>query len=220
MLEVRNLYCAYSEKRKILEHISFKIEKGETAVLSGPSGSGKTTLCYCLCGIIPHVLKARQKGEIIFQSKSVRELSVPEIATKIGMVFQNPEYQMVAQTVEDELAFGLENLCTAPEAIRIAVDEYLNFFHLQELRYKNPARLSGGQKQIVSIAAAAVMQPKLLILDEPMSHLDEDGQELVRQAMKDLKNKEVSLLVVEHEPERLKFIDRQFWLENGVLECL
>ncbi len=215
LLAVQELCYAYEKGRCVLKNISFDVKEGETLAIVGLSGCGKTTLCNCLCGLIPHVLGGSMKGRVLLYGKSTAELSLPEIVRQVGLVFQDPDNQLVATTIEDELAFGPENLCLSRAQIKETVDELLLFLGLNKQRLMDPSLLSGGQKQLVAIASVLAMQPRILILDEPMSHLDRHGRQLVKDILQRLNSEGITLIIVEHDLKRIAFADRWLVISDG-----
>ncbi len=169
--KIRNLSFSYPEQeKKAIDSLSLSVEKGEFLVLCGPSGCGKSTLLRQLKTVLaPH---GRRSGEIIFEGANLDELDLRSQSAKIGFVQQSPDNQIVTDKVWHELAFGLESLgCPTPE-IRRRVAEMAAFFGIEDWFYKNVTELSGGQKQLLNLASVMVMQPSVLILDEPTSQLD------------------------------------------------
>ena len=217
MIEVKGLCFSYESGRKILDNVSFSVEKGEAVVLAGYSGAGKTTLSHCLCGIIPNAVKGDMSGSVTVDGCDIPALPLYECAKHIGLVFQNPDDQLICTAVEDELAFGLENLCVDPAEIRARVDEMLGLFRLKELAGRDPARLSGGQKKLVTIASVLIMGPKALILDEPMTGLDADSRALVFGAIDRLRESGCTIVAVEHDLSLAGYADRMLYLREGRL---
>ncbi len=215
-IEVNELSFSYG-KREILKRVNLTVQRGETLVLTGDSGSGKTTLCRILCGIIPNAVPGRIKGRILLMGEDIAGKSLSECAQRIGMVFQEADQQLICTTVEDELAFAPENLCVPPNEIRSRVDNMLARFHLEELRLQNPARLSGGQKKLVTIAATLMLCPDILVLDEPMNALDEQSRALVRQAVRQLRQEGTTLVIIEHDPAMYPDNARIARLREGTL---
>ena len=168
---IRNLNFAYPEQEKnAISDLTLSVRPGEFLVLCGPSGCGKSTLLRQLKTVLaPH---GRRSGEILFDGKKLDELSQREQAEKIGFVQQSPENQIATDKVWHELAFGLESLGYDTPTIRRRVAEMASFFGIQEWFYKPVTELSGGQKQLLNLASVMVLQPKVLILDEPTSQLD------------------------------------------------
>ncbi len=216
-IQVENLNYTYTEGKRVLKDLNFQIEEGETVAIVGLSGCGKTTLCYCLSGIVPHVLGGKISGKIMVNGHETKNMKLARLACKIGMVFQDPDIQLFATTVEDEIAFAPENLCLPPEQIRCIVDETLKLLGLNELRLKNPQYLSGGQKHLVALGAVLALGPSILVLDEPMAHLDEKGRNMVRKIVLTLRQQGKTLIVVEHDFQNVDFADRFFVMEEGRL---
>ena len=168
---IKNLTFSYPEQeRLVLKDVSLTVERGQFVVLCGPSGCGKTTLLRQLKTVLaPHGVKS---GTISFEGVSLEEMSHEEQSSRIGFVLQSPENQIVTDKVWHELAFGLESLGLDTPSIRLRVAEMASFFGIQNWFYKNVTELSGGQKQLLNLAAIMAMQPSVLILDEPTSQLD------------------------------------------------
>ena len=212
---VRNLSFCWPGKEPLLQDISFCVKQGEILVIAGHSGCGKSTLCSILCGIIPNSVKGEMRGTVELMGQDLREMSLPRIAQQAGMVFQNVDMQFVCTTVEDELAFGLENLCVDPEEIRRRVEEALREWNLQPLRLRDPGSLSGGQKRIVAMASILILNPPVIILDEPVSHLDEPGRELVRSAAEKLRRQGRTVVMVEHDLSLVTYADHWLLIDGG-----
>jgi len=219
-VDVKNLSFAYNGGATLLRDISFSVTAGEVFVIAGLSGSGKTTLCRILCGVIPHAIKGDANGQIAVMDIDPREAGLPQTALRAGMVFQDADSQIICTTVEDELAFGLENLCWKPEGIRNRVDELITEFGFEGMQHTNPAKLSGGQKKLLTIAAVLAPSPPVLILDEPMSGLDQDGRDLVRAAIETQRSNGRAVIIVEHDLSLVTFADRWLLLhDGGAAEC-
>jgi len=216
-VEVKNLTFAYQNGKTVLRDISFCVAAGEIFVIAGLSGGGKTTLCQLLCGIIPHAVKGELSGEISLMGMDPSRAGLPQASLKAGLVFQDADSQIICSTVEDELAFGLENLCVAPADIRRRVEELLREFGLVELREMNPALLSGGQKKLLTIAAVLAAAPPVLILDEPLSGLDSEGRALVRAAMVEQRRQGRAVIAVEHDLKLVTFADTWLLLDDGAV---
>ncbi|NIP67144.1 ATP-binding cassette domain-containing protein [Candidatus Bathyarchaeota archaeon] len=178
---------------------SLAIRKGEFVILSGPSGCGKTTLCRCLNGLIPHFYSGEIRGEVVVAGLKVSEHSIYELASHVGLVFQNPENQLFALSVEKDVAFGLENLGMPREDMRRRVDWALKMTGISDLRERPPHELSGGQQQRVAIASVLAMKPDVMVLDEPTSFLDPLGAQEIFEVINDLNKKlGITVVLVEH----------------------
>ncbi len=213
---VSHLYFRYPGKSQyVLEDINFALREGEITALMGMSGSGKSTLCRCISGIIPHVYKGDIKGNVEVLGKNILEMALPEIATKIGSVFQNPETQLFSPTVEDELAFGPENLCIEREEIGRRISEALRLVNMEDYRYSNPNQLSGGQKQLIAIASVLTLQPQILICDEIMSQIDKSGKKLIKSVLDSLKKQGKTMLLIDHDHKNLDIADKMLILKNN-----
>lgn len=171
MYEINNLTFRYMlSDQNSLENVSLKIKKGEITLIAGPSGSGKTTLLRHLKKeMMP---KGKRSGEILYKNTKLEQLEDINSVKEIGYLFQDPSKQMVMDTVWHEIAFGLENIGMPYEQMKRTVAEVVNFFDLQKIYHKSTDELSGGQKQLVNLAAVMAMHPKVLVLDEPTAQLD------------------------------------------------
>lgn len=180
LLAVRDLCFTYRDATQpALANISLELPPGDLLVVMGASGAGKSTFCRCLNGIIPHFLQGSFEGEVKVVGESTRERSVAECARQVGLVFQDFESQLFATNVELEVAFGPQSLGVPRAEIARRVEEMLALVGLSQLRSRQPASLSGGEKQRLAIAAALAMQPALLVLDEATSDLDPAGKSAV-----------------------------------------
>jgi energy-coupling factor transporter ATPase len=218
IIETKNLTYTYpGASQPAIVDVSIKIEKGEFVLITGPSGCGKTTLCRCFNGLIPHFYQGELKGEITVAGLRVQEHPVYELATHVGMVFQNPENQLFALSVEKDVAFGLENLGLPREEIRKRVDWALKLTGIYELRERTPMELSGGQQQRVAIASVLAMQPEVIVLDEPTSFLDPLGAKKIFEVIYDLNRKlGITIVLVEHRLDlTAKYADHIIIMDNG-----
>jgi energy-coupling factor transporter ATPase len=195
-IETEELTYTYpGGSKQSITDVSIRIEKGEFTLITGPSGCGKTTLCRCFNGLIPHFYQGEMKGEIAVAGLKVVEKPIFELAKHVGLVFQNPENQLFALSVEKDVAFGLENLGTPREEMRKKVDEALELTRIYDLRERAPYELSGGQQQRVAIASVLAMQPEIIVLDEPTSFLDPLSARRIFEVIHQL-NKTLGLTVV------------------------
>jgi len=197
-IKISNLSVAY-DGRSIIQGFSLAVAAGESILLKGPSGCGKSTILHAVCGLIPGSIEAEISGEISLFGENVQKLSVAERAGMLGIVFQNPETQLFCDSVEDEIAFGLENLCIQRDEIARRIDEMLALVGLAQHRAVSPSKLSGGQKQLVVLASVLALDPKILLLDEALSGLDEKGKQALKARLATLKQEGRTLLMVDHE---------------------
>ena len=193
-----------------LHDVSLRIDEGEFIVVAGASGAGKSTLLRAINGLVPHFYGGVWSGTVRVAGRDTRQHAPRELADVVGFVLQDPEAQTVAALVEDEIAFGLENLGVAPRVMRRRVEEVLDQLEIAGLRRRAVATLSGGERQRVAIASVLALQPRILVLDEPTSQLDPHTAEEVLTALQKL-NADLGLTVVlsEHRLERVvQYADR------------
>jgi len=218
IIETKNLSYTYpSASRPAILDVSLKIEKGEFVLITGPSGCGKTTLCRTFNGLIPHFYQGEVKGEIIVAGKDAKNHPTVEMAEHVGMVFQNPENQLFALSVEKDVAFGLENLGFNREEMRKRVNWALKLAGIYDLRERSPHEMSGGQQQRVAIAAVLAMQPEIIVLDEPTSFLDPLSAEKIFEVIYDLNQKlGITVVLVEHRLDlTAKYADHIIIMDEG-----
>jgi energy-coupling factor transport system ATP-binding protein len=223
MISVRNLvldFQTHEGARRILDGISLEIAEGEFAALMGANGSGKTTLARCLNGILTPT-----SGEVMIDGLNTRYArDVIEIRRRLGMVFQNPDNQIVAPTVEREIAFGLENLGVPRPEMHRRVDWLLELFHLESYRQQAPHLLSGGEKQRLALAAVMAMQPWHIVFDEPTSLLDYESRCQILALMQQLTSlsnpfaaRPLTILLITQFPEEALFAQRLLVMDRGRL---
>jgi len=200
VIETKGLTYTYpGTTRPSVEDVSISIETGEFVLLTGPSGCGKTTLCRCFNGLIPHFYQGKLEGDLVVASLRVDEHPIHELARHVGLVFQNPENQLFALSVEKDVAFGLENLGMPRDEIKERVDWALQMTGIEDLRERAPHELSGGQQQRVAIACVLAMQPEVMVLDEPTSFLDPLSAQKIFEVIHDLNKKlGITVVLVEH----------------------
>lgn len=216
IIEVDHLSFVYPNGKTVLNDVSFSFEKEQIWGIIGASGCGKSTLCLCLSGIIPHSMKGKMKGDVCIAGSNTRNTSLAQLVPKVGIVFQDPDTQLFCPTVEDEVAFGPENLCVPPQEIRARVDKVLSIVGLQSERYKNPNQLSGGQKQLVALASVLSLNPEILIFDEIMPRLDTAARKRIEALIMKLKAEGKTIIMVEHDlGQFLQVIDGGIILEKG-----
>ncbi|HOT21924.1 MAG TPA: ABC transporter ATP-binding protein [Sedimentibacter sp.] len=208
-VEVKNLCFKYDNRKEyIFKDVNFNVRTGETIAITGRSGSGKTTLCHCICGLVPRLYKGELTGEVLIFGENIKNLSIAEVVTKIGIIFQNPSTQLFSPTIEDELAFGPENLCVEREEINSRIDEILRIIKMEKYRYDNPNNLSGGQQQLIAIASVLMLKPSILICDEIMSWIDDEGRKIIKDLLLKLKKEGKTIILVDHDNDNLNIADR------------
>ena len=197
--------------KSILKDVSFSLEKGSVTLIAGRNGSGKTMLLKCLKG-----LEKETKGSIILEGKELKRRK--DRLSSIALVFQDASLEIVGSTVEKDIRFGLENQKKSPEEIERITEEILSRFNIAHLRKSSPRYLSGGEKRKVAIASVVAMEPKLVLLDEPLANLDYPSTKLVLETIKYLKSEGVTVVIVSHEAEKLLALtDRTIILEGGAI---
>lgn len=202
-LDLKEVSYSYrGSESPALDSVFLEVEKGEFVTLLGANGSGKSTICMLANGLIPHVLHGDLSGEVRVFGEDVRRHSVAEIATKVGIVFQEPESQLFCMSVEEEVAFGPENLAVPRAEIAERVEWALELVGMKGYNDRSPFSLSGGQKQRVAIAAALSMRPEMLVLDEPAYALDPVGRMGLYSVLRELKEKHgMTVLLAERDAE-------------------
>jgi energy-coupling factor transporter ATP-binding protein EcfA2 len=221
MIEVKNLKFDYpvQNERPALRDINFSINRGEFIGIMGPSGAGKTTLCMILKGLIPYTVAGRLSGQIFVNGTELKKENLDKVERKVGFVFQDPEAQIIGLTIEEDLAFGPENHEWTREKMRTKIPELLESVRMEGMELRETWGLSGGQKQRIAIASALILEPDILILDEPTSELDPIGKAEVFETIHRLRTKKnITVIVVEHEIEELaELSDRIFLMNEGQL---
>lgn len=220
LLEISNLYIKYQTRETFaLSNVSISVNKGEIVLITGPTGCGKSTLVHYINGIIPNVIPAQIEGSIKLNSEEISEWEVKKRAERIGTIFQNPETQLFALVVEDDVAFGPENLALPRQEIRDRVDASLKIVGLSEFKDKFIFHLSGGQKQRLAIAGALAMKPDILLFDEPASDLDPQGtMEIIRAIKRLAREEDKAIILIEHKlQDVIEIIDRMYVMDQGQL---
>ncbi len=218
IIETTNLTYTYpGGTGPSISDVSIRIEKGEFTLVTGPSGCGKTTLCRCFNGLIPHFYQGEMRGEITVAGLNVSEHPTYELAQHLGLVFQNPENQLFALSVEKDVAFGLENLGVPREEMRKNVDWALQLTGIDDLRERAPHELSGGQQQRVAIASVLAMKPEVIVLDEPTSFLDPLSAKRIFEVIHELnRNLGITVVLVEHRLDlTAKYADHIIVMDKG-----
>ncbi|WP_027108732.1 energy-coupling factor ABC transporter ATP-binding protein [Lacticigenium naphthae] len=213
IITLNNIMFRYleEEERPALNGISLSIERGEWVAIIGPNGSGKSTLAKTINGLIEP-----DTGEVTVSGLLLNEENIWDIRAKVGMVFQNPDNQFVGSTVEDDVAFGLENQGIPREEMQRRIRYALDKVQMTDFADREPARLSGGQKQRVAIAGIVALQPEIIILDEATSMLDPKGRNEVLSTVKDVKKREnLSVLSITHDIDEAAAANRVLVIQEG-----
>jgi len=215
---IDNVSWTYSgSSEPAIKNISLRVRKGEILVITGPSGAGKTTLSRVLNGLIPHFYRGEMSGEAYVKGLRIRDYDVTILASKVGLVFDNPAHQLFTSTVLEEIAFGPENYCLPRDEIMRRVNYALQFSRLKGLENKSPYLLSGGQQQACAIAAIVAMMPDIMVLDEPTANLDPEGTELVFNRIREIvETQHKTMIIIEHKLDYvLPLADNLAVMNNG-----
>ena len=218
MIEIKNLKFKYNQDQTsyTLNDVSFHVKHGEWLSIVGHNGSGKSTTARLIGGLL-----VADSGQIIVDGQELTEETVWDIRDKIGMVFQNPDNQFVGATVEDDVAFGLENKGLPYKEMVSRVQEALSFVGMMDFKDREPARLSGGQKQRVAIAGIIAMRPSILILDEATSMLDPEGRQELIQYIDDIRQQYgMTVLSITHDLDEVAMSNRVLVLKQGKVESI
>ncbi len=201
-LELIDLSFQYHKEYDwLFRNLTFQFEKGSITAITGPNGSGKTTLLYTICGIIPLLFKGNLQGQVNYSDKDISKYSLPQLSKWMNILLQDPNYQLVFPIVEQEIAFGAENLCLPVSQIEKRICRNLNLLGIEDLRFAHTAELSYGQKKMVSLASLLVMESQILILDEPSAGLDEYACELLKTLLLNLSAEGRIIIFADHNSE-------------------
>lgn len=216
IIELEDIHYRYHEDdaREALAGVSLEIRRGEWLAIIGHNGSGKSTLAKVMNGLIE-----ANTGSVVVNGKTLTAETVFDARRTVGMVFQNPDNQFVGTTVEDDIAFGLENIGLPREEMLERVTKVLDMVKMSEFRTKEPARLSGGQKQRVAIAGVTALEPEVIILDEATSMLDPKGRlEVISTIQKLHKEKKITVISITHDLDEAAQADRVVLMEQGQIQ--
>ena len=216
IIDVKNLSFRYKESQEYydVKDITFHVKRGEWLSIVGHNGSGKSTTVRLIDGLLE-----AESGEIVINGQQLTEETVWRIRRQIGMVFQNPDNQFVGATVEDDVAFGLENQGLSRQEMEKRVEEALDLVGMLDFKKREPARLSGGQKQRVAIAGVVALRPAILILDEATSMLDPEGRrELIETVQGIRKDYDMTIISITHDLEEVAMSDRVLVMKKGAIE--
>lgn len=219
MVSMENLNLFYPNGHQVLYDINIQIESGECVLFCGESGSGKTSLLNTINGISTNYENCRYDGKVELDGENIKELELFQISQLISSVFQNPKTHFFNIDTTIELLFYLENLGYPRKEMKIRLDKLLELFPIKHLLDRNIFNLSGGEKQILTIAACYIAGNKIIVLDEPSSNLDKEYVEILSKMLEKLKDKGVTILIAEHRLYYLMdIVDRIFYMENGIIE--
>ena len=216
IIDVKNLSFRYKESQEYydVKDITFHVKRGEWLSIVGHNGSGKSTTVRLIDGLLE-----AESGEIVIDGQRLTEENVWNIRRQIGMVFQNPDNQFVGATVEDDVAFGLENQGLSRQEMKKRVEEALDLVGMLDFKKREPARLSGGQKQRVAIAGVVSLRPAILILDEATSMLDPEGRRELIETVKGIrKDYDMTVISITHDLEEVAMSDRVLVMKKGKIE--
>jgi len=216
IIDVKNLSFRYKESQEYydVKDITFHVKRGEWLSIVGHNGSGKSTTVRLIDGLLE-----AESGEIVIDGQRLTEGNVWSIRRQIGMVFQNPDNQFVGATVEDDVAFGLENQGLSRQEMKKRVEEALALVGMLDFKKREPARLSGGQKQRVAIAGVVALRPAILILDEATSMLDPEGRRELIETVKGIrKDYDMTVISITHDLEEVAMSDRVLIMKKGSIE--
>ena len=218
-IKVKDLVYRYSKEQgddnlcPAIDHVSIEIKRGEYIAIAGSNGSGKSTLARCLNGLL-----LPTEGEILVDGMDTNDDDlIWDIRKKIGMVFQNPDNQIVSSMVEDEVAFGPENIGIENPELRKRVDNALKSVGMYEYRNREAHKLSGGQKQRIAIAGAVAMRPDCIVFDEPTAMLDPKGRNQVMKVIRELNDQGITIILITHFMEEIAEADRVLVMKSGKL---
>lgn len=218
MIELNNVSYTYPHTvQPALHRITLFLEKGRCIMVTGPSGAGKTSLCLAASGILHHEYGGKKEGSVVIDKKDVSHYhSLSELAQNVGVVFDDPEAQMIFTTVEEEILSALEHRGLTAAVIEQRLSGIMKITYLEELKDRSPHNLSGGQKQRVALAATLALGNEILILDEPTSELDEHATKRIAGILKDIKDQGKTILLIEHKFSHFReMVDTLIVLENG-----
>ena len=216
IIDVKNLSFRYKESQEYydVKDITFHVKRGEWLSIVGHNGSGKSTTVRLIDGLLE-----AESGEIVIDGQRLTEENIWNIRRQIGMVFQNPDNQFVGATVEDDVAFGLENQGLSRQEMQKRVEEALDLVGMLDFKKREPARLSGGQKQRVAIAGVVALRPAILILDEATSMLDPEGRRELIDTVKGIrKDYDMTVISITHDLEEVAMSDRVLVMKKGEIE--
>ena len=221
IIELNNATYTYpASENASIKNLTLQFEEGKFYAIIGKNGSGKSTLCSMIRGFIPHFYKGHLDGTVNVYGKNINDYSMGELALNVGYIFQNPFNQItgIKDTVFEEIAYGLENFGVEKNEIIDRVNKVIDTVGIKHLKDSNPFSLSGGQQQKVALASIIVLEPNILVIDEPTSQLDPEGTEQVFNIINILKEKKKTIILVEHKVDMIvEYADEVIVLNDGML---
>ena len=213
-LRIANLTFSYDGETNVIDDVSFSIEKGSFVSVLGHNGSGKSTLAKLIVGLLE-----KNSGQVFFDDEEVDKKTIKNLQSKTALIFQNPDNQFIGSTVEDDIAFGLENRQFPHDKMQEEIEKFADSVNMLDYLKKEPINLSGGQKQRVALAGALILRPEILILDEATSMLDPKGKATVRKVIDRIhkENKELTIISITHDIDEALLSDKVLILSKGKL---
>lgn len=209
IISISNIKFDY-DKKKLFDDFSLDIKRGSFVSLVGPNGTGKSTLIRIILGFI------KTSGKIVIDDLEMNHQNIKNIISRIGVVFENPDNQFVAETVMDDMAFSLENMQINAKEIKKRIKDISKYLGIEDILDREPHTLSGGQKQLVALASALIIEPKIIILDEALTMIDLDVREKIYKVLKEVnKEKGITILNVTHEMDEVLYGDTIIVLDDG-----
>ena len=211
-VNVTDLFYTYPDGTEALKGVNFKVMEGERVAVIGSNGSGKSTLFYHLNGLF-----SPTKGTVLINEEEITKTNLDKIRMTVGLVFQDPDDQLFAPTVWEDVAFGPRNMGLSKREVAERVNSALNMLHIADLKDKRPDNLSGGQKRLVSIAGVLAMNPEIIVLDEPTSNLDPCTSSAVMHLLVDLSRRmNIALIIATHDVDAIpQYADRIYVMHRG-----
>src|SRR5678816_4264065 len=222
-LVIENLSFQYRTRPELaIENVSVELKPGEMLLIAGSSGCGKTTLARCINGLIPRSYKGKREGKVLLHGKDVSEMQIADVSQIVGTLLQDPERQIVASNVYNEIAFGPENLGLPNAEIMVRVEAAMKRLKIDHLRDRQTFNLSGGEKQKVALAGLLAMNPSILLLDEPLASLDPASAHEALEVFRSLADEGKTVVLIEHRVEDAIFAkpDRLMYMEGGHVKYL
>jgi energy-coupling factor transporter ATP-binding protein EcfA2 len=219
MIRIEDVTFTYAgRKNPAVRNVNLDINRGEFILVVGASGSGKSTLLRLLNGLIPHFYEGEFRGRVLVDGVDTRETSVSKLSRKIGLVFQNPDNQIVTLHVKRELAFGLENIGMKRDEIERRIRKIIRDIHMERIEDKYTDELSGGEKQLLAIAATLAMEPDIIVLDEPTSELDTANAMRIAGILRKVHEEGKGVIVSEHRLDLfIPLADRMVVIDDGTI---